>query len=58
MTAIQFAVYEKTIVYFKKRLDAEQYADSELAIHCLAGLLGGALGSAMTNSLETITVAK
>ena len=51
-------MYEKTIVYFKKRLDAKEYEESEIKIHCLAGLLGGALGSAMTNSLETITVAK
>ena len=58
MTAIQFAVYEKTIEYFKRHLDAEVFRDREFSIHCLAGLLGGVLGSAMTNSLETITVAR
>jgi len=51
-------VYEKTIIYFKKQLNAEEYAYNEIAVNSLAGLLGGVLGSALTNSFETITVAK
>ena len=44
--------------YFKGSMTEEDFAKREVQCNCLAGLLGGVIGAALTNSLEAITVAK
>lgn len=56
--AVQFAIYEKVIQTEKRRLGHEKYHENEFRINCFAGLLAGSIAAALTNSFESITVAK
>jgi solute carrier family 25 phosphate transporter 3 len=56
--ALQFSIYEKMLDYYKKSRSVEQFKTQELRINCFAGFAAGSIGSALTNGLEAVTVAK
>ena len=56
--ALQFSIYEKVIDHYKKSMSQEKFKEKELYLNCFAGFVAGAIGSALTNGLEAVTVAK
>ena len=56
--AMQFSIYEKIIDYKKKQMGMDAFRENELLINCRAGFVAGSLAAGITNSFESITVAK
>lgn len=56
--AMQFSIYEKILDHKKKQMGMEKFRESELKINCFAGFVAGSVAAAITNSFESITVAK
>lgn len=55
---IQFAIYEKILHYKKQELGPEKFKEQEIKLNCFAGLVAGCIAAALTNSFESVTVAK
>ena len=58
--SMQFAIYEKIISIYKKLYGAEEggYEKKEFEANVVASFMGGAVGSAVTNSLDVLTINK
>jgi hypothetical protein len=54
---MQFSIYEKVIGIYKK-MHGENYEAKEFEANVTASFLGGAVGSAVTNSLDVLTINK
>ena len=54
---MQFSIYEKIINIYKK-LHGENYESKEFEANIVASFMGGAIGSAVTNSLDVLTINK
>eukprot|EP00347_Sterkiella_histriomuscorum_P008609 403344440 len=55
--SLQFTIYEYVITFYK-RLYGENYSQIELTSNIVASFLGGVISSALTNSLEVLTLQK
>jgi hypothetical protein len=55
---LQFTIYESCLKYFKNRRTAEEFENQEVRINCFAGGIAGGIASALTNSFESVTVAR
>ncbi len=57
---MQFSIYEKIIGIYKKLYGAEEggYEKKEFEANIVASFMGGAVGSAATNSLDVLTINK
>ena len=56
--SVQFTIYEYTMAFFKKYYGSEQFKQKEFHINMWAAFLGGAIGSAITNSFDVLTINK
>ena len=56
--ALQFSIYERILKGFKDHYGKDKFLQSEFSINCFAGGMAGGLASAVTNPLESITVAR
>ena len=55
---LQFTIYETIMKHFKVKLGREEFEKQENKVNFAAGLAAGAIGAAITNPLECITVNK
>lgn len=57
MVSIQFTIYEYIIKVYK-RVYGEEYTSKEFQANLMASFLGGAIGSALTNCMDVLTINK
>ena len=55
--SMQFSIYENIINIYKK-MHGENYEAKEFQANIVASFMGGAVGSAVTNSLDVLTINK
>ena len=57
--SVQFTIYESLMKYFKSYYSKEgEFEKKESQINMMAGFLGGAIGSGLTNSFDVVTINK
>lgn len=54
---MQFTIYERIVKAYKARY-GESYAEKEFQANMVASFMGGAVGSAVTNGLDVLTINK
>lgn len=57
--SIQFTIYETIVSHYKlKYRTPEEYEKHEFKVNMLASVLGGAIGSGLTNCFDVLTINK
>jgi len=57
-SVLQYSIFGYLMNYYKRSMEPRQFANQEMQITCMSGLLSGVIASTATNWLEIFTVAK
>ena len=57
-TMLEIPIYERLMLFFKRKWGMEEFEKSELYANMISGLIAGVVAASLTNPLEALTVAK